>query len=136
MPQLHIEKQETMSSLQMEFNKHYPYLKIEFFRQAPVAGIGNSKNKIINYDMRLGDIQFINRQGTVDITDKTTVIELESCFANEFGLYIQIFRKSGSIWLETTATDNWTLTQQNEEAKSLEDHLNKVKGNPNDHDIY
>jgi hypothetical protein len=136
MPQLHIKQRETMSELQKEFNNHCPYLRIEFFRQAPVAGIGNSKNKMINYDMRLGEIQFINKQGSIDIADNTTVTELENCFEKEFGLYVQVFRKSGRIWLETTATDNWTLNQQNEEGKSLADHLREERENPNDHDVY
>ena len=120
MPQLKIENKVTMYNLQKEFNNYFPYLKIEFFRQAPLTGKGSSKNNMIIYDMRLSDIQSVNKQGIINITDKTTVGELENCFEKEFGLYVQVFRKSGNIWLETTATDNWTLNQQNEEGKSLD----------------
>jgi hypothetical protein len=45
------------------------------------------------------------------------VHELETLFQNRLGLYIQVFRKSGKVWLETTATDDWSLFKQNMEGK-------------------
>jgi hypothetical protein len=47
-----------------------------------------------------------------------------------------VFRKSGAVWLITSATDNWTLSQQNEEGKSLAQHFKEEKENLDDHDIY
>jgi hypothetical protein len=38
--------------------------------------------------------------------------ELENLFAEKFGLYVQLFRKSGKVWLQTTTTDTWTLKEQ------------------------
>ena len=120
MPALFIDKGQTISSVQRQFNKIFPYLKLEFFQQPPVAGIGNSKNKMIVFDMYLLKLQKVNYEGTIDFNGSTTVSELENEFARQFGLFVQVFRKSGKVWLETTATDNWTLEQQNEEGKSLE----------------
>jgi hypothetical protein len=48
-----------------------------------------------------------------------TVQELERVFQDELGLYVQVFRKSGKVWLETTATDNWSLYKQNMEGQEL-----------------
>jgi hypothetical protein len=48
-----------------------------------------------------------------------TVNELEQRFKSQFGLNIQVFRKHGKTWIETTVTDNWTLFKQNEEGKTL-----------------
>lgn len=53
------------------------------------------------------------------ISLEMTVHELESIFLNELGLYIQVFRKSGRVWLETTATDSWSLQKQNTEGQEL-----------------
>ncbi len=136
MPELVINNQQTITGVQKQFNNIFPFLKIEFFRQAPVSGIGNARNKMIIYDMKLGELQNLNKGGSLNLTNKMTVAELENYFEKEFGLYIQVFRKSGKIWLETTATDNWTLEQQNEEGKSLEEHLNSEDENPDDHDVY
>jgi hypothetical protein len=133
---LHIAPTQTIRSVQKQFNDLYSYLKLEFFRQAPVSGAGNTKNKMFTYDMKLMDIQSTQKSGEVNVAKQTLVSELENEFENKFGLYVQVFRKSGRIWLETTATDNWTLEQQNEEGKSLDEHLNIQPENPDEHDIY
>lgn len=131
-----INKMQTISGAQQQFNTAFPFLKIEFFREAPVSGRGNAKNKMIVTDLKLESIQSKPNTGKIILHKETTVTQLEECFSNEFGLYIQVFRKSGRIWLETTATDNWTLEQQNEEGRSLEEHLKTDKEDPQDHDIY
>jgi hypothetical protein len=48
-----------------------------------------------------------------------TVTELESRFNTIYGLSVQLFRKSGRAWLETTVTDGWTLEEQNNEGEAL-----------------
>ncbi len=133
---LKINRTQTISMVKRQFNTIFPFLKLEFFRQEPIAGIGNAKNKMIITDVKLKEIQVINKDGIISFEMNTTVSDLENNFSTEFGLYVQVFRKSGKIWLETTATDNWTLEQQNEEGKSLEQHLKIEPENPNDHDIY
>jgi hypothetical protein len=119
-----------------QFNTAFPFLKIEFFREAPVSGRGNARSKMITTDLKLESIQVKSNSGKIILHKETTVTQLEDCFSNEFGLYVQVFRKSGRIWLETTATDNWTLEQQNEEGRSLDEHLKNDKEDPQDHDIY
>ena len=136
MPELVINMQQTVAGIQTQFNSQYPFLKIEFFRQAPVSGIGNAKNKMIIHDMKLDAIHGISKIGKIKLSNQMTVNELENCFEKEYGLFVQVFRKSGKIWLETTATDNWTLEQQNEEGKYLDQHLNVDRENPQDQDIY
>ena len=133
---LRIDSSQTISGVQKQFNDLYSFLRLEFFRQPPVSGAGNAKNKMITYDMKLRDIQNIIKTGEIKVSNQTLVSELENQFEKEFGLYVQVFRKSGKIWLETTATDNWTLEQQNEEGKSLNEQLNIKPDNQDDHDIY
>jgi len=40
---------------------------------------------------------------------------------DQFGLHVQIFRKSGDLWLQTSKTDEWTIEHQN--ARGLETTL-------------
>jgi hypothetical protein len=47
------------------------------------------------------------------------VVELECLFEDQFGLFVQVFRRSGNLWLETTVTDSWSLQKQNEQGKEL-----------------
>ena len=37
---------------------------------------------------------------------------LEKLFEEELGLHIQVYKKSNNTWIQTTATDDWTLSQQ------------------------
>ncbi len=136
MGELIIRKEDKISNIQSQFNKYFPFLKIEFFRQAPVSGLGNSKNKMIIDDLKMEQINGFNNEAKIKLNDSTVVSSLENNFETECGLFIQIFRKSGKVWLETTATDNWTLQQQNEEGKNLAKQLNVERENPDDHDIY
>lgn len=134
--EIHIEQDKTIEALQLEFNAIYPFLKIEFFKEPHVAGKGTAKNKMIENTMRLNQIQKINKAGKISFSRLMTVIDMEEIFLNKFGLFVQVFRKSGNVWLETSATDSWTLDQQNEEGKSLAEHWKIERENTNDHDIY
>ena len=58
--------------------------------------------------------------GTININGLMKVAELESAFFVTFGLAVQVFRKSGKVWLQTTATDDWTLEEQNLKATEIE----------------
>lgn len=51
------------------------------------------------------------------ITPDMTVTDLEQSFNTIYGLGVQVFRKSGKIWLETTVTDGWTLEEQNRQGE-------------------
>ena len=81
-------------------------------------------------------VQKIKNDGTIEVKPEMNVSTFEKLFEDRFGLYVQVFRKSGSIWLETSATDSWTLEQQNEEGKSLAHHLRIERENTDDHDVY
>lgn len=58
-------------------------------------------------------------EGFIHITDDMPVSKLEQLFLDQFGLSVQVFRKSGSSWLETTFTDDWTLKRQNDAGMEL-----------------
>jgi hypothetical protein len=39
---------------------------------------------------------------------------------------VQVFRKSGKLWIQTTATDQWTLGEQNKNAMQQHDELKEA----------
>ena len=53
---------------------------------------------------------------TIDLNDVN--VRLKS-IEEEFGIHVQVLRKSGRVWLQTTATDDWTLAEQEQEAANL-----------------
>jgi hypothetical protein len=114
-----IEDKRKILDLQNDFNKAFPYLKIEFFSIAHKEGDGTAKKYMIANTKTLGECRKQHTNGSFTINSKMTVTELESRFNTIYGLSVQLFRKSGRAWLETTVTDGWTLEEQNNEGEAL-----------------
>lgn len=106
-------------AIQKEFTELFPYLKLEFFSKPHRQGGASSKELIKHPAKTLGECRTFHNAGTVSITPTMTVSNLEQNFQDVYGLSVQVFRKSGSAWLETTATDDWTLEKQNKEGEEL-----------------
>ncbi len=120
-----------LSEIQNEFSSYFTFLKLEFFSQPHVAGKGTKKEYMQSTSLAVKDINKKCNSGSVSINDDTVVSELEKQFKTDFGLNVQVFRKSGKIWLETTATDNWTLAYQNSQGQELsKDNLSSYKQDP------
>ncbi len=106
-------------AIQEEFNQLFPYLKLEFFSKPHKAGGASPKKYIKSSAETLGDCRTVHKRGTVTITPGMTVADLEQGFGEVYGLSVQVFRKSGKVWLETTVTDDWTLEEQNRQGEEL-----------------
>lgn len=97
-----------ISEIQEEFNRHFPYLRLGF-----------SFKPLISENTKLNECCRFCKDGTISITPDMTVSDLELSFYNHYGLIVQVLRKSGKAWLETTVTDGWTLRKQNEQGEAL-----------------
>lgn len=106
-------------AIQEDFNTMFPYLKLEFFAKPHKIGGPSAKKFMKSSSKTLGECRTIHKKGTITITPKMTVSDLEQNFADTFGLSVQVFRKSGKVWLETTVTDSWTLEEQNRQGEAL-----------------
>ena len=110
-------------AVQEAFSSTFPYLKLEFFAKGHKPG-GPSPKKFIKHSSKtLGECRTIHNKGSITITGAMTVTELEQRFGDVYGLGVQVFRKSGNMWLETTVTDGWTLDEQNKQGESLSTYL-------------
>jgi len=107
-----------ISEVQEEFNALFPYLKLEFFRSRGYQS-GPVANHIIPHNRRIGDCQAAITDGTIEINKNMKVKELEKIFKDLFRLNVQVFRRSGNLWLQTTMTDEWTLQNQNEHGMEI-----------------
>lgn len=106
-------------AIQEEFNQAFPYLKLEFFAKPHVFGGGSARALLMQNSKAIGECRTVHRKGHITITPQLTVAELEQRFSDVYGLAVQVFRKSGKIWLETTVTDGWTLEEQNNQGEAL-----------------
>lgn len=114
---INITNNKTIEEIQAEFNGEFPYLKIQFFKNGHKAFKGNEKKELIPVSTTIGLLKHHN--GSIEISDDMTVSDLEQLFKQKLGLNVQVFRKSGRSWLETTVTDNWTLRKQDDEGMEL-----------------
>ncbi len=115
---LHLSKNKSLYDVQTEFTSHFPFLKIGFFNKRHKAFPGSERASLLKPEAKLpltGERDSLE----VEIDESMTVKALEEMFKQQLNLNIQVFRKSGRSWLETTVTDNWTLRKQNEEGKEL-----------------
>jgi hypothetical protein len=106
-------------AIQEEFNTAFPYLKIEFFTKPHQSGGASPKQYMSSSSKTLGECRTVHNNGHISISPEMTVDELEQRFMDVYGLSIQVFRKSGKVWLETSVTDGWTLEKQNTQGKEL-----------------
>lgn len=121
-------------AIQEAFTNAFPYLKLEFFAKPHKTGGASAKKFIKHPSKTLGECRTVHNTGTITITGNTTVGELEQRFSDVYGLGVQVFRRSGKIWLETTVTDSWTLERQNQEGESLSSYMEENRVKPEKHD--
>ena len=111
--EIHISDTTLIGEIKTEFSERYPFLKLEFFNHAHADGLGSPKEDMIVENMSLEKVRTIHNEGDIVIKPDMEVGVLEQIFESKYGIHVQIFRKSGDLWLETSATDNWTLQEQN-----------------------
>ena len=105
-------------TFEQNFSQLFPNLKIEFFQHNHETGEGNTAADMLkDLSSTLSDASSVDHAFNISIDGHKHVSTLEEEFAN-LGLNIQVFRKSGNVWLQTTTTDHWSLAQQNKEAEA------------------
>lgn len=117
--QLKIAPEKLISDIQKEFNDVYPFLKLEFFNNKSFARKNFSSSQIIPNNRKLSDGILGLVKDNIEIAEDMKVSDLENLFRDKFRLAVQVFRKSGNLWLETTMTDDWTLLQQNNHGREI-----------------
>lgn len=102
-----------IAEVKKDFTAFFPGLSIEFYKMPHAIGAGSTNKDKIEEDKLLKDIADNLDTSFIEIDQGMTVGELEMQFQKSFGLSIQVFRKSGDLWLQTSSTDNWSLEKQN-----------------------
>jgi hypothetical protein len=116
---LHISDSKTVEDLQDHFNDCFPYLKIEFYREAGNHLKECDKSNLVNPHTFIGEIRKTAYSGTFDIKswDKTSKVKQD--LKDFFGLNVQIFRMHKNEWIPTSYSDDLTLKQQGELARAF-----------------
>ena len=113
-----INRKSQIGDVQREFNVLFPFLKIELFKEKHRYREGSAKRSQLSPNLYINDLSAYLPE-RIELAESMTVLELEKLFEDQLGLHLQVFRKSGKLWLETTMTDNWTLKQQNDHGMEI-----------------
>ncbi len=124
---IHLTPASCVEDVKAAFSQYFPYLKWEFFTVPHAALQGNSKKEMITHNPKIQELTQLTDQRIISFSDQTSVQELEKQMEEGFGLHVQVFRRSGNIWLETTVTDEWTLAFQNEQGQELSEQFDRKK---------
>ena len=120
-----INKNTTTAEVNNTFVAAYPYLKLAFYKKSHDHFHGSQKKDEIAKETTLEVLNPDMQEGEIEWTGQMSVDALETHFEEKFGLHVQVFRKSGDIWLQTSKTDHWTLDEQNIHATQNEKFATK-----------
>jgi len=131
---LELASNKTIGEIQAAFSGYFPNLKLAFFSKPHKAYKSSAAKFLIQEkDMPLSKLSsLLNAPKSLILEQNMPVWQLERLLEEECGLHVQVFRRSGKIWLETSRTDDLTLEQQ--EAKALaSDNIHTEFGDPIDY---
>ena len=102
------------------------FLKIQFFAKSNTSN-GKSSTKIIKHSSKeIAECRTQHNIGEIEIMPEMSVNSLEQSFRDIFGLHVEVLRKSGKAWLETSVTGNWSLMEQNAEGMALDSNEHQI----------
>lgn len=115
-----IKDDQKLSDVKDAFNAKFPHLKIEFYKGSHEENEGSGKKELLDDSLYLRDIRSNHAEGELSVDGHLKTSSFEQNFMDHYGVNVQVFRKSGNLWLQTIATDNWTLAEQEKEAQAFE----------------
>jgi hypothetical protein len=107
-----------ISEIEEHFSFVYPFLKLVFLNKRTGKKLSNDTNYIAG-KTTIGMYRKTPVNMANTITRQNTVADLEAIILEQYDLFVQVLRKSGKAWLETSVTGEWTLGKQNNEGEQL-----------------
>lgn len=129
-----IAPEQSIAVIQAMFQTEFPYLKLVFFTKPHAAFKGSAAKFLVSdHQKKLGDLNpELKGEGAVELSPVMPTWQVERLFEDSYGLHVQVFRKSGNTWLETSVSDALTLEQQNIKGKG-DEHIHQEFVDPIDY---
>lgn len=112
--QLYLSATTKVGDVKEAFQLAFPFLKLEFFKKKHKPSEGTPLSDKTTDETLLVDVLGVMREGVIEIDASQSVNEIEQLFQRKFNLPVQVFRRMGNLWIETTETDKLSLERQNE----------------------
>lgn len=112
-----VTKETHLLSLQLAFSEKFPHLKLSFFKNQHDKNELSPLSEEVFRDYEIGELNPNLAEGELVLDENETVAAFESKMEKIFGLHVQVMRKSGHTWIQTSVTDDWTLQKQEEHGR-------------------
>ncbi len=113
---MQITKETHLFNIQLRFQERFPLLKIEFFKSHHDKLQLSPLTDEVMLDLTVGELNADLVEGELLLYGSEATGDFEARLESMFGLHIQVYRKSGINWLQTSNTDEWSLTKQESHA--------------------
>jgi hypothetical protein len=115
---LTIEITDNFEKTQQQFSSFFNLLKIQFYDANHRAGEGTDKSHELPLNSEWSS--YLTKNCSIDLSENMKVSEFEKLFSETTGVGVQVFRKSNTAWLQTIATDSWSLKEQQLKSEEME----------------
>lgn len=122
---MRITKNTKLTEIQTAFTKAFPHLKIEFYKSRHRAEEGTESNEMLDVNQNTGEVTDKASSGELSFDGSVKISDFENLVLKDHGLNVQVFRRSGNLWLQTTTTDKWTLAEANRKGGRSEELYNE-----------
>ncbi len=123
---MYISDKKTLREIKRAFHEKFPFLKLEFYAKPHKPGEGSPRQEQLPDHLTIGEVRTIHNEGAFRVKPEMRVRDFEQQFYEKYGLSVQVFRKSGNLWLQTSKTDTWTLAEQNRKGGASAQHFEEM----------
>ncbi len=109
---MQITKESHLFNIQLRFKEKFPLLKIEFFKSKHEKLQLSPLSDEVMQDVTVGQLNPDLVDGEWELFGSEATGDFEERMETRFGLHVQVYRKSGINWLQTSNTDVWSLAKQ------------------------
>lgn len=108
-----ISRDMTIRDLNKSFQKHFPYLKIEFYSCDHIPGQTSLWRDSLDEDTRFSDLIGNMTAAILEFEPTDHVTELEQKILTQLGLFAKVYRNINGVWQETVRSGQLELDKQN-----------------------
>ena len=119
MNSISVNRNTTLQQIASAFAGRYPYLSLRFFRYAHHPREASDEKDSMGMEMTVGQLNPDIKAQKIVLQDQMSVEDFEQMIKEQLGLNVQVYRKSHGKWLQTWATDMWSLAEQNRRGEIL-----------------
>ena len=117
MQTIHISPERTLETIANEFNEKFPFLQLAFFSHTHASDQLSPATEKLDLTLTIEEASPMEHIEEMSIHGNLKVSSLEQHFQEAYGIGLQVLRRSGQLWLQTSTTDDWTLGKQNQEGE-------------------